>query len=78
MKNINLPCFGITLTIAGNSGLVSSDLQDDNDSEEFQAAMKAVESLILAMAVAGIDVESPAMSEAIEKAVDTISNNLGE
>lgn len=65
MRTINLPCYGITLILIDDWGCVSSDLHDGSN-----PAYNAIESLILAMAVAGIDVETPAMLEAIETAVE--------
>ena len=39
-------------------------------------AANAVESLLLALAVAGVDLETPACLEAIETAVEAVSNYL--
>lgn len=69
--------------------LVTSDLKkhcilgDSLDAEEMDeedvagvTAGDALESMILAHAVAGIDVASPAYVEGIETAVEAIANNL--
>lgn len=68
--------------IAGN---ISSDLKEEEDFErdedivregaKYNAAIDALESLILAHACAGIDIESPAYVEGIETAVEAIGNN---
>jgi hypothetical protein len=71
MRTINLPVHGITLNLAEGSGTISSDLHDEGDSR----ALDALESLILAHAVAGVDVESPAYLEGIETALDALANN---
>ena len=42
----------------------------------FNAAIDAVESLILAHACAGIDIESPAYIEGIETAIDACAENF--
>ena len=42
---------------------------------DFNRIMNGIESLILAQAQAGVDVESPAYFEALETAIDAIGNN---
>ena len=49
---------------------------DNDDNNDFNCAMDGIESMILAHAVAGIDVDSPAYIEGIETAVDACANNL--
>lgn len=69
---IKLPCYGIVVTFApGESGELRSDL----DSEEM---IDGIESMILAHAIAGIDIESPAYIEGIETAVEAVANHLEE
>ena len=56
-----------------------SELLDEEDvaaDEAGIAAAHALESMILAHAIAGIDVTSPAYCEGIETAVEAIANNL--
>jgi hypothetical protein len=74
---ITIPCFGIVIEIIDNGGKITSDLKHANDKRTVQAAMDAIESLILAHAVAGVDVASPAYVEGIEIAVEACWNNLG-
>jgi len=69
MKNINLPCYGISLNVERGGGCISSNLEECE-------AHDALESIILAHACAGIDIESPAYIEGIETSVDAIANNL--
>lgn len=77
MKIIKLPVFGIVLNILPNkkAGGISSNLHE-GDSQEYNAAMDAIESIILGHACAGIDIESPAYLEGIESAVNGCANNL--
>jgi hypothetical protein len=49
---------------------------DEGDPAEYNAAMDGIESMILAHAIAGIDVASPAYVEGIETAVQACANNL--
>lgn len=75
---ITLPIYGIIVTFfVGGSATIKSDLHDGTAQTihaQYDAAMNAVESMILAHAVAGIDIESPAYLEGIETAVDKIFN----
>ena len=83
---IHLPCFGITIRLyRGDSqkeldrGTITSDLKQparDADDTRFNAVVDGLESLILAHACAGVDVESAAYIEGIETAVEAIGNNL--
>ena len=69
-------------------GTISSDLKsfDTQEIEEnfedgdehacYEAAIDALEALILAHGCAGVDIESPAYIEGIETAVEAISNNV--
>jgi hypothetical protein len=85
-RTIQLPCYGITLTLAREnnvetpgSGSIVSDLRDPDTAanQQYNAAIDGLESLILAHACAGVDVESPAYVEGIETAVDAIANEYG-
>jgi hypothetical protein len=77
-KTIDLPCFGITVTLeGGHQGTITSELSDtegeiDPDDilvMELNASINAIESMILAHAIAGIDITTPAYIEGIETAV---------
>lgn len=86
VRLIHLPCFRITIRLDRDntakepgSGAITSDLKRPEDlvtDRIYNAAIDAVESLILAHACAGIDVESPAYVEGIETAVEAIANHL--
>lgn len=80
---IRLPCFGIEVTLTDHGGTIKSDLlkgadienpKDAVEATELTAAVNALESLILAHAWAGIDINSPAYIEGIETVVDKIFN----
>ena len=69
MKVIKLGVHGIEINLGFSGG--DNIISDLNDS-----AFDGMESLILAHACAGIDVESPAYLEGIEVAVEAIGNSL--
>ena len=85
-RTIRLPCYGITIRLESEDtkerpgcGTIISELKEadaDAEGKTFNAAIDGLESLILAHACAGIDVDSPAYVEGIETAVEAISNNL--
>jgi hypothetical protein len=84
--------FKITLSDDGNSGSVKSRLSSSESDESFEQSpmdfisqesldeynfyVNAIESLVLAHACAGIDIESPAYVEGIETAVEAVANKL--
>jgi hypothetical protein len=84
VKTITLPFYGIKVTlddIMVGFGKIQSDLHNNNKimgrlEDTYESAIDAIESLILAHAVAGVDIESPAYMEGIETAVDACFNNL--
>jgi hypothetical protein len=88
MTTIKLPCYGIVIEYENGGGNITSQLhesvevdvtRDDDEvarDELYDAAMDAVESMVLAHAIAGIDVSSPAYLEGIETAVQACSNNI--
>ena len=83
---IRLPCFGIEIRLVWENGpenpgegTITSDLRDQGDAIEvrqYNAAIDSLESLILAHACAGVDVESPAYVEGLETAVEAIGNHV--
>jgi hypothetical protein len=82
---IRLPCFGMILRLSGKppgaklpGGAIVSDLRYPGppDNQLYNAAVDALESLILAHACAGVDVQSPAYVEGIETAIEAITNRL--
>ena len=80
MKEIKLPCYGIVLSILdGGGSITSTDLKtehNDPEDELYNAAMDGIESMILAHAVAGVDIETPAYLEGIETAVNACAHNF--
>ena len=82
---IQLPCYGITITLVREngadkpgSGAITSDLRAAGTAvnRQFNAAIDGLEALILAHACAGVDVESPAYVEGVETAVEAIANHI--
>ena len=87
MKTINLPCFGITVKVfEEGSGSITSDLKEkvidldtgeaDEDTINYNYAMEGIEALILGLACAGVNIETPAFIEGIESAVNGCANNI--
>lgn len=59
------------------SGTVTSSLHtSEQDGEEFNAAMDAIESMVLAHACAGIDVTESRYVEGVRTCIDACANNL--
>ena len=81
MKTVKLPCYNIRVKLSrdGESGTITSDLNlsytKDDTPPGFLDAVNGLESMILACACAGIEIQSPAFLEAIETTVDAINNN---
>jgi hypothetical protein len=76
-KLIELPCFGIKITLTGQGGGgISSDLHDDDEDHVGCAMADAIESLILAHACAGVDVTAPAYVAGIETSMEACENHL--
>jgi len=79
MTTIDLKVFGIVVTLREVGGSITSDLKLHNElksAAEYNAAMHGIESLILAHAVAGVDIATPGYIEAVETAVNACANNL--
>jgi hypothetical protein len=69
----------VELSADGGGAILESPLKDGHehgDQEELLAALDAVESVILAHACAGVDVESPAYQTGIETALEAFTNPL--
>jgi hypothetical protein len=84
---VELPCYGIVLELgpedpsrsgAYQGGKITSGLAREDGLPEFNAAMETVESLLLAHAVAGIDVASGAYAEGIETAMKACRKHRDE
>ncbi len=83
---ITTPCFAITVTLADREGdrfvggSITSGLHEKEDgtvtTKQYNAAMDALESIILSHAIAGIDICSPAYLEGIETALDACGRNF--
>jgi len=83
VKKIKTNCYHIEVTIDENGrGSITSELHDKAVetpmSQLFNAAMDAVESMVLAHACAGVDITAPAYIEGIETAVEAMANHFGD
>ena len=83
-ETIILPCYGIEVTLIDDGGSITSKMKDSPvDSsyhEEEQAAryndmMDALESIILAHAIAGVDITTLAYLDGIETACNACAKN---
>lgn len=76
--------YGIEIRVVAGGGTLDSDLYSelvmDDDSDDVRGRAKAsadaIESFLLAMACAGIDVASPQMKTALVATVEAIGNSL--
>lgn len=79
-------CAGITIELGltdperpgayAGGRVIGSTIREPGESAVLAAALDAVEQLVLAHAVAGVDVESPAYMEGVETVQDSISNQV--
>jgi len=82
-RRISLP-YGISITVyasgaaslAGNLALEFLDGSDPSNDEPAHVAADAIESVLLALAAAGVDLETAACKEAIETAVEAVAARL--
>lgn len=81
-KVIKIPCYDIVVTLDGEGhGTITSSLHDNNtvmteEDVQYHAAIDALESIIMAHAVAGVNIESYAYLEGIEIALNAIGQNF--
>lgn len=87
MSKIELPCYGMVIELEEPDpecpgtylgGAVTSDLGIEDDGTQYSAAMDTIESLVLAHAMAGVDVTTAPYIEGIETAVEAVLNNLSD
>lgn len=76
-KTISLPVFGIEVTLTGDYGGAITSMLHEGYSE-YDAGIDAIESMILAHAIAGIDISSASYLEGIEIAVLSLANNTAD
>jgi len=77
MTTIDLKVFGIVVTVVGDGGSIVSDLKETDGLQAdvaYNYAMHGIESLILAHAVAGVNIATPGYIEAVETAVNACAN----
>jgi len=79
---IETHCFGIVVTLKDNGGTITSDLHElgdepgmDTDPSDvlYDACIDGLEAMVLAQAVAGVDITDPKYLEGIETAVQAIA-----
>lgn len=80
MEEILLPIFNIVVQVyyEGTTpcgGSISSSMHELGE-DEFNNAMDGIESMILAHAIAGLDIRNPRYLEGIEVAVQSCANNI--
>jgi len=77
MTEIIMPVFAMRISIMDDgSGSIGSNLKVGCKDPIYNAAMDAIESIILAHVCAGVDVLDPGYIEGIETAVEACGNNL--
>lgn len=84
-KSMKLP-FGIEITVNNGSGTIESNLKDEGclwekgDGKTAKARAEgmadAIESLLLALACAGVDVQTPQFAEALNTSVESLANSF--
>lgn len=74
MNTITLPSYGIVVTLdeADYDSVGTITCCPDLDTAPFQGILR----MVLAHAIAGVDIESPAYLEGLETAVEAIANEL--
>lgn len=86
MRTIKLPCYEMVIELDGEGGgtirsalaaVVDENPKDAVNATALSSALNAIESLVLACACAGVDIENPAYLEAIETAVGKVFNEYG-
>lgn len=60
----------------GGGGVITSNLKDADNDVNYNNAIDGIESLILAHACAGVDIESNAYVEGINSCIDALRNQL--
>lgn len=80
MQAFYLPTYDMEVNVDGDSGTIMSNLKKDVslDDTELLAAINAIEAMVLAHAIAGIDIETPAYLEGIETTVEAAFNHYSD
>lgn len=67
---------GVT-SIKGDNLKSDAEIQNNPDeAAEYNAAIDGIESLVLALACKGIDVETPAFADALQTAIEVVANHF--
>lgn len=83
-KTITLNAHSIVVHLTGDGGgaisstLKVAEVDSENalDDRMYNAAIDGIESMVLAHAVAGVDIQSPGYQEGIQAAVDAVGNQV--
>ena len=79
MKTIEVPIYGITVTLDGESGSIhAAGLEDKGESPEYKAAIDGLLTTVLDHACAGINVDFPIYVEGIERALVSLAEKYGK
>lgn len=73
----DLNTVGLVIEVEGGCGSVVKSLKEDRRPSRYNAALDAVESLVLAHACAGINVCESKYVEGVQTTLDAIDFNLG-
>lgn len=75
-RPMKLPVFDMELTVSDKGGTIISSLVDRGEpiDSPYNTGVHTIESMVLAHAAAGVDVESPAYLEGIETTVEALGN----
>jgi len=74
-NTIALPVYDIIITLDDGGGTITHGLYEEHDTL-YNSAIDGITSMILAHAIAGVDVESPEYIEGIETAVNACADNI--
>lgn len=73
--SIDIPCFNIKIVLKPGAGVIASNLRS-SDMLRNDAAIDAIETMIVSHATMGIDVTSPAYVQGIKDAVEAMSHRI--
>lgn len=74
MKKIEIKVAGGTITLENNR--ISTERLRETGESEYNAAIDGIESLLLALYCAGVNLTDPKIIQAIEITLEALANNL--
>lgn len=79
----NTPLYRLELTLAGGGGRITSDLHNgpkdtecNGSLQHYETAIDAIESLVLAHALAGVNIEGASYMNGLQTAIEAIQSKL--